>query len=505
VQIPPFALRDCIQIVPSESGNFFFYSSIIENLVEHNEKQRHTIDELHQINKELRQENAELHQTIQELRGQLCLNSKNSSKPPSSDGPNKPTPKSLRGRSGNKPGGQPGHKGNSLVSPLEATETVLHVPNACRDCLHYDDCMDHACIGETRQVIDAVVTVKVTAHQSLLLDCPLHGKQQKGEFPDDIRATVQYGENLQALVVAMNTIGAVSVNRIHEILGSVFNVPLSTGTISNMVKRCAGGLKETMETIRKMALAAEVINCDETGTKVNGKNIWMHVASTSKSTHLTVHEKRGKEGIDAGNVLPEYTGIVVHDCWSSYWKYDVEHGVCCAHFLRDLIWIKENHPEQTWANDFIKLLLDMKAAKEKAIEKGHEKLSRYFLKKFDRKYDELIALAYEHNPPPICEENKPGPKKMGKILSLVLRLDKLRDAVCLFTRNFAVPFDNNQAERDFRMVKTKTKVSGGFRTKKGAEDYATIMSYVGTAKKQKLNPYEAIRLAIRNNPQLIFA
>ena len=507
MQIPPFGLCDCIQIVPSEPGNFLSYSSIIQNLTEDIENQCHTIHELQQNNVALRQENAELQQTIKELRGQLSLNSKNSSKPPSSDYPKKYSTKDAQQSqqaSDKKVGGQPGHKGSNLTPSVEVTETVRHVPDACRDCPHHDDCMNHVGIGETRHVIDAVVTVKVTAHESLVIDCPLHGKQQKGEFPDDIRATVQYGENLQALVVAMNTIGAVSVIRTHEILGSVFTIPLSTGTISNMVKKCASGLKETMETIRKGVLAAEVIGCDETGTKVNGKGMWVHTASTAKYTHLTVHEKRGKDGSDAGEVLSEYTGIVVHDCWAPYWKYDVEHGVCCAHFLRDLIWTRENNPEQTWANDFIELLLKMKAAKEKAIEKGHKKLSRYFLKKFDRKYDELIALAYEHNPPPIFEGEKKGRPKNGKVRSLVIRLDKLKEAVCLFVKNFAVPFDNNQAERDFRIVKTKTKSSGGFRTKKGADNYAIIMSYVGTAKKHKINPYEAILLAIRGTPQLIF-
>ena len=205
--------------------------------------------------------------------------------------------------------------------------------------------MNHASIGETRQEIDAMVSFKVTRHQSLLFDCPFDGKQKKGEFPDNMKATVQYGKNLQALVVAWNTIGAVSVKRIHEILSSVYNIPLSTGTIHNMVRRCADGLKRSMERIREKIVAAKVIHCDETGTRVNGKNIWVHVASTPEYTYLTVNEKRGKKGIDAGKVLPEYKGIVVHDRWASYWKYDVEHGFCGAHLLRDLNWVRENYPE----------------------------------------------------------------------------------------------------------------------------------------------------------------
>jgi transposase len=482
----------------SESSNSFFYISLIQTLIE-------IIANLRQLLKERDQNISELQQTIKELRAQLNLNPTNSSKPPSSEGLKKGSPKkSLRTSSGKKSGGQPGHEGKNL-KPLKPTETVRHAPAACLDCPNYKKCKDHASIGETRQLIDAIVTVKVTEHQSLLFECPLHGEQHKGEFPDDIKATVQYGENLQALVVSLNTIGAVSVERTHQILSSVFNISLSPSTVINMVSRCAEKLTGVKETIREKILESEVIHCDETGTRVNGKTVWGHVASTPEYTYLTVDESRGKKGMDEGNVLSNYDGIIIHDRWASYWKYDVEHGICCAHLLRDLNWVIENYPEQMWAPAFKKLLLKMKAAKEKAIENGHENLSKYCLKKFEREYDEIIKLAYEENPPPIYEEIKSGRKKKGKNLSLAEALDKYKEAVCLFAKNFAVPFDNNQAERDFRMVKTKTKVSGCFRSKKGAEEYFTIMSYIGTAKKQKMNPYEAIRLAIRGTPELIFA
>jgi transposase len=505
VDAPLFALRDSLLPDMFELSNFLTYTSIIQNQAELIEEQRQIIEERDQTIDELHKDKEDLNRTIKELREQLGLNSQNSSKPPSSDGPQTSVPKSLRTSSDNEPGGQFGHKGSYLRKLKKADKTVSHAPAACCDCPNRDNCTNYSRIGEIRQEIDAVISFQVINHQSLLFTCPLDGKEKKGEFPDDIKATVQYGKNLQALVVAWNTIGAVSVKRVHEILSSVYNIPLSTGTIHNMVRRCADGLKGSMERIREKILASEVIHCDETGTKVNGQTIWMHVASTSEYTHLTVHEKRGKEGINAGKVLPEYKGIVVHDRWASYWKYDVEHGICGAHLLRDLNWVIDYYQEQMWAPAFKKFLLEMKAAKEKAIEKGHENLSRYYLKKFDRQYDEIIALAYEENPPPIYDEIKPGRKKKGKVLSLIEALDKLKESVCLFAKNFAVSFDNNQAERDFRNVKTKTKVSGGFRSKKGAEDYATIMSYVGTAKKQKINPYKAIRLAIRGTPELIFA
>ena len=432
-----------------------------------------TISEANQANGILNQTIDELNQTIKELTEKLNMNSGNSSKPPSSDGINKPTPKSLRKPSGKKPGGQEGHPGAYLDSTTEPDEVIRHMPRSCSGCPFLETCERSACIGERRQVIDAVVTVKFTEHQSLVIDeCPLHGIQQKGEFPDDIKANVQYGEQLQALTVALNTIGAVSVNRTHEILSSVFGIPLSTGTVVNMVSNCAEGLTETWKRIRDRILSSLVGHFDETGTSVNGKNMWVHVASNAEYTHLHIHEKRGLEGMDEGGILPYFIGFGIHDCLASYWKYlHIMHGLCCAHLLRELIGVEENHPEQKWAPAFIKLLLDMKQAKENAIIRGENQLSSDKLKEFEKLYDDLIELAYEENPMPEDNGKKRGRKKKGKTRALIERLDVFKASVCLFIRNFAVPFDNNQAERDLRMVKTKTKVSGCFRSLIGAQNY----------------------------------
>ena len=174
----------------------------------------------------------------------------------------------------------------------------------------------------------AVVTVKVTAHRSLVLECPLNGITHKGEFPEDVKATVQYGENLQALTIAMNTVGAVSLNRTQEILSGVFGIPLSTGTIVNMVSRCADDLTGILDFICKELKASEVGHFDETGTSIGGKKHWVHSASNLLFTYLTVNAKRGYEGMEAGNVLPWFLGIAVHDCWLPYWKFSQELQFC---------------------------------------------------------------------------------------------------------------------------------------------------------------------------------
>ena len=393
---------------------------------------------------------AQLNQTIQELKEQLNKNSKNSSKPPSSDGFKKPAPKSLRKASCKKAGGQNGHQGTHLAVITASDKIVKHMPSACEGCPHYQICKGTACIAEKRHVIDAVVTVNVTEHQALELPiCMLYGDTRRGAFPSDVKAAVQYGENLQSLAVALNTVGAVSIKRTHEILSGVFNIPIATGTISSMVKRCADSLSETVGKIKDKMIGSALGHFDETGTRVD-KKLW------------------------------------------------------CAHLLRELTGIDENHSEQKWASAFIDLLLEMKKVKGKSVEKGKDFLSYYHYHKFDKKYDELIEQARKENPLPKTTEKKRDRKKKGKILALVERLANYKASVCLFIHNFNVPFDNNQAERDLRMIKVKTKVSGCFRTEEGARDYLKIMSYVGTAHKQGYNAYEAIKNAITGHPDFIF-
>ena len=458
---------------------------------------------------ELSAEIASLNQTIRELKEQINKNSKNSSKPPSSDGLKKPAVnknKSLRESSGKKQGAQEGHDGVHLSVISDPDHIENHMHSDCTGCPHRAECLSKACIKETRHEVDTVVTVDVTAHNAIeVRECPLHGGVKTGSFPENIKATVQYGKNLQAMVVAFNTVGAVSINRTHEILSSVFNIPLATGTIKNMVTRCAESLKDTYERIRLKMTMLGLVHCDETGSRVDGKTCWVHVASDQDYTYLTINQKRGQVGMDAADVLPHARGIIVHDCWSSYWKYqDVTHAICCAHLLRELNGVIENHPEQTWAVRFKQLLLDMKKVRDKALLSDKDEVSYYHRHKFDMEYDAIIKTAYEENPLPETPAKKRGRKKKSKVLNLICRLDNYKESVCLFIKNLCVPFDNNQAERDLRMVKVKTKVSGCFRSEEGAQEYLTIMSYIGSARKHGINAFTAIREALSGNPDIIF-
>ena len=289
----------------------------VDFLTKQNNTLTATVVSMNQTINELDQTINELNQTIKELKEQLNKNSKNSSKPPSSDGLKKPVVKknrSLRESSGKKQGAQEGHDGVHLSVISNPDHTREHMHSDCTGCPYRTKCLDKACIRETRHEIDAVVTVDVTAHNLIeVRECPLHGGVKTGSFPENIKATVQYGKNLQAMVVAFNTVGAVSINRTHEILSSVFNIPLATGTIKNMVTRCAESLKDTYERIRLKMIMLGLIHCDETGSRVDGKTCWVHVASDQDYTYLTINQKRGQIGMDAADVLPHARGIIVHD------------------------------------------------------------------------------------------------------------------------------------------------------------------------------------------------
>lgn len=476
----------------------------IDQLTASNQKFQETICQLTASNQKLQETVDSLNETVRELNEKLNKNSRNSSKPPSSDGLKKPNPKSLRKPSGKNQGGQNGHPGAYLKAEVQPDHVIQHKPSRCEHCPHRLECESRLCLKERRQVIDAVVDVDITAHDVLEVCCPLTGRTYCGDFPEDIRATVQYGQNLQSLVVSLNTVGAVSINRVHEILSGVFNIPIATGTISSMVSRCSSALDDVLETIRQGIAGTSVAHFDETGTRVDGKTFWVHNASDHQYTWLTLNRKRGEQGIREGSVLPDFSGIAVHDCWAPYWKFDAIHAVCNAHLLRELEGVTDNHPDQKWSKRFREMLLAMKNDRDKAFAAGETELRYWQLQKYERQYTEILRMACKENPLPEPKAGKKGRPKRGKVRALIDRLEKYRESVCLFIKNFQVPFDNNQAERDIRMVKVKTKVSGCFRSEDGAKDYLRIMSYVGTARKRGFNAFEAIKNAITGSPEFIF-
>ena len=444
---------------------------------------------------------AALQNEVAELKAQLNQNSKNSSKPPSSDGYKKAKAQPKK-KTGRKPGGQKGHKGKTLKFDLEPDAVISHLPERCLGCEKYGQCRLKAKRVERRYELDVDINVKCTAHDLMeVVSCPFDQQNYRGNFPETITGRFQYGGGIKALAVALNTYGAVSVDRVHDLLSSVFGVPISTGTVQNMVHETAQNLEPFMEELKDVLIKRDVLHYDETGLRVSGKNDWVHTASTPEESYLCVAGGRSTQSMIDVGILPKFNGKLIHDCYASYFKFDkVIHGLCGAHLIRELNGISENYPENTWAGELRELILELKKQKDQAISQGLNCLKEEELLDFQEKSHDLIETGLLQNPVLDDKPKKRGRKKKTKARNLLERIEKHFDDFFRFAHDFTVPFSNNCAERSLRPLKVKGKVAGCFRTKQGAQDYCNILSYIQTAKKRGLNVFNTLKAAVCGQP-----
>lgn len=426
-----------------------------------------------------------------ELRARLGMNSRNSSKPPSSDGYDKPAPKSRRVRSGKKPGKQPGDPGHHLAQRVDPDDTKVQRPDNCEKC--GKDLFDAEVSGIiARQVFELPrVALFCTEFQAERRRCSC-GAETTGTFPAGATAPACYGPALRAYVCYLVTRQHIPVARVAELLRDTYGAPISTATILAMVKEGAAMLEEFLAQVRDLLRDADVVHADETGLRVEAALAWVHAVSTGDLTLYHLDEKRGTDAMDAMGVIEHLHGVLVHDGWSSYRSYEnVTHQLCNSHHLRELE-AAGSIEGQSWANDMSTLLSATWQRVLEATAAGQRSLSDEVLAQVYENYQSIIAAGHLANPP-VAPSGKRGRTKRTKTHNLLLRLDAYEDDVLRFAADFAVPFDNNLCERDIRMVKIAQKISGGFRSTEGAEAFLALRSYLSTAAKQGMNRLVALQ------------
>jgi transposase len=441
---------------------------------------------------------------IKQLEGQAAKDSPNSSKPPSSDRFKEPVRKttSLRQKSGKQSGGQPGHRGNTLRMVERPDHRVLLTPATCHHC-QQNLAEAKLCRRERVQVFDVPsLGLQVTEYQVEVKACPCCQAETRAELPEGLTlAAAQYGPNVKTLAVYLACVHLLPLARVCQILADLFDTTFSQASVLAACQQSATSLLPVLQRIKTALQSSRVIHNDETGFRVNHKRWWLHVACTCWFTLYLAHPKRGNEATEAMGILPTFRGTSVHDSLSCYLHYRCLHALCGVHYLRELTFIWEQF-DQGWAKEMKALLVEIKAAVEQARQQGSTSLPQLSQQDFERRYRELVQTGLAANPPPHKPPGQRGAPKKSEALNLLLRLQRYQDLILRFMQDFEVPFDNNQAESDLRMMKLRQKISGCFRTEAGVSLFCNLRSYLSTMRKQGVELLTALRSAMVGSPLL---
>ena len=466
--------------------------------------------EQHQLNHQLLRRIRELEREIERGAAAVVRDSHNSSLPPSLDPPWQKVPRtrSLRKKSGRQVGGQPGHRGSTLKPSARPDRLITHAPETCPGC---GSALGEAEVlsAERRQVFDLPpVKMIVTEHRREARRCPDCGLTARAEFPAGLRAPVQYGPRLLARAAYLNLYQLLPVARTTEALADLFGCAPSPAVIQRAARLFSGKLVRSEQRLKAAIRDSAVLGADETGLRVAGGNGWIHVTRTDGLTHYAYDTRRGRDAMNEVGILPQFTGTLVRDGYHSYQSFgQCRHALCNAHLLRELVFVAEIDPAQAvWARPLSALLIEMKEAASTARAAGQAQLSEETKGASLGRYDRLLRKADKLNPYPPKAEDGAGDSPLRKRAALsparrlVNRLRRRREEVLCFMTDFSVPFTNNGAERDLRMIKVQQKVGGCFRTEVGARDFCRVRSYLSTARKQGHPLLHALERVLAGKP-----
>ena len=430
--------------------------------------------------------------------------SQNSHHPPSSDRPGTVKRPGKRKPSGRRAGGQVGHRGETLRLVATPDEVVAHRPAVCGGCGEELPAEGGVIGSERRQVVElAPIRRQITEHRVTRVCCVGCGATTMGVFPGDVRAPMQYGPGVLGMGVYLRVRQLLPSERTAEVLSELLGTAVSVATIEAAVKRGAQTLAAVEAAVATAISQAEVVHADETGLDVEGKGAWLHVASTSRLTHYGVHAKRGRVAMDELGVVGRVRGVMVHDDYASYQGYRLaQHASCNAHHLRELTGVVEADAKQTWAEGLKTLLVTIKRHIAAAKATGATRIDGATQAQFEAEYAALVTAGEALNPRVERQPGQRGRVKQSVARNLLERLWQRRDQVLAFMTDWRVPFDNNQAERDLRMMKVQQKISGTFRTAAGAHRFCRWRGYLSSLQKQGQRLLDAITRTLQGAPPL---
>jgi transposase len=441
---------------------------------------------------------ADLQKRIQELEAQLKQNSRNSSRPPSTDIYKRP--QSPRKKGERAVGGQKGHEGRTLDWVKIPDQVKVHSISECKECGASLEDAEPVKV-ERRQVHDIPpLEITVTEHHVVHKLCPHCGRRNHAEFPSDAQYSIQYGRNMKALMVYLCIYQLLPYERVRETFADLFGRSMSKATLVKAVYECSRNLAGVEEKIRELLTGAQVLHVDETGMRVNGIRQWLHVASTEMLTWYGYHRKRGSQATDSMQILPRFGGTMVHDFWASYFRYPCRHALCNVHILRELKGISENY-SQKWSEQMHDLIQEIKKVVDGT--QGHlGTISLQQITDFEGRYRQIIEMGMQENPAaePSGTIVKRGRRKQSKAKNLLDRCQKYEREILLFLHDSSIPFSNNQAERDIRMMKLQQKISGTFRSEEGADWFCRVRGYISTLKKNQMPVLASLVEAFEGNP-----
>jgi transposase len=430
---------------------------------------------------------------VVELKRRLGRNSGNSSQPPSADGPGVSPSRVARRRSGRKPGKQPGAGGSALLQISDPDEVIDHVPAACGGC--GADLAGASAAGMVRRQVHDIPTIApvVVEHRLYRRRCTC-GMTTTATAPAGVSAAAVYGPNLRALAVYLLVFQHVPVARTAALIADLTGAHPSTGWISSQLSAVADVLIDVEKLIKSLIVLAHVIHVDETTSNINGARWWLHVASTDTLTAYHLHRSRGRVAVTEFDVLPAFRGTVVHDALSVYDAYpDARHALCCAHITRELVAAAQADPDQVWPEQALRALHGLNTAAHQARHQQLAAIPPEIADPLLRSWRHAIRVG-------LAEHRRVPGRRQSKTRNLLERLRDRDGQVLLFARDLAVPFTNNQAERDVRPTKTQLKISGCHRSETTATAWLRIRGYISTLIKHDENVLHGLHDAVTGNP-----